>query len=122
MNLAQQAEADLSFTLEDVDNGFGVALTLTDDSSVDYAISVQTTDIGFFMDPETGIGVAGRTVEVVVRISTLAGLGGGYPSKDWTGQYTDTNGSTWAFAVQKNEPDRKLGVYKLTLEGFTSGA
>ena len=122
MNLIEQAESDLSFTLEDADNGFGVALTLIDGQANSYPVNVQTTDIGFFIDPQTGVGVAGRQVEITVRISTLTGLGGGYPSKNkddpWIGLYTDTNGNQYNVKVMQNRPDRKIGVYNLLLEAY----
>lgn len=117
MNLNALAESDLATTLEDVDTGFGVALILND-GTTDYPLNAQTTDIGFFIDPETGIGVAGRTVEITVRISTLTGLGGGEPKKTWTGSYTDTNGNSWNFGVQQGRPDRKLGIYNILIEGL----
>jgi len=117
MNLNALAEADLETTLEDVDSGFGVALLLND-GTTDFNLNAQTTDIGFFIDPETGIGVAGRTVEITIRISTLTGLGGGIPAKTWTGSYTDTNGNTWNFGVQQVRPDRKLGIYNILIEGL----
>jgi hypothetical protein len=118
MNLVTQAEADLSFTLEDKDNGFGVAITLIDELANSYEVNAQTTDVGFFIDPTTGEGVAGRQVTITVRISTLSDLGGGYPTKQWTALYTDTNGNAWTLKVQQNRPDRKLGVYNIIMEAF----
>ena len=117
MNILEQAEADLSETLEDIDNGFGVALVLNDGAN-DYSIAGQCADIGYFMDPETGIGVAGRTVEITVRISTLTGLGGGEPAKSWTCQYTDVRGVTYSARVKIVRPDRTLGVYNIVIEGM----
>jgi hypothetical protein len=118
MNLVTQAEADLQYILEDVETGFGVALTLIDAGNVNYPVNCQTTDVGFFVDPKTGEGVFGRQIEITVRISTLSGLGGGYPNKTWKALYTDTNGNTLTLKVQQNRPDRKLGVYNLLLEVF----
>lgn len=117
MNLSEQAETDLEFTLEDSITGFGIALILNDGTK-DYPLNCQTTDIGFFIDPETGIGVTGRTTEITARISTLTGLGGGIPAKSWTGQYIDTNGNIWNFGIQQNRSDRKLGVYNILIEGL----
>jgi len=51
MNLVEQAEADLSFTLEDKTSGFGVSVVLIDLSGTRYGeddeLIVQSTDIGF---------------------------------------------------------------------------
>ena len=123
MNLRLQAEADLDFTLEDQDDGFGVTLTLIDDQANNYQLIVQTADVGFFIDPQTGIGVYGRQIEVTVRIKTLTALGGGYPvggapGKAWKASYSDTSGKTWTLKVQQNKPDRSLGVYNLLMEAF----
>jgi len=118
MNIVEQAEKDLSFTLEDINNGFGVALTFIDGELNEYPVAVQTTDVGFFIDPQTGVGVAGRQVEITVRIKTLTDLGAGYPSKSWTALYTDTNGNAWKLKVQQPRPDRKLGVYNIIMEAY----
>jgi type V secretory pathway adhesin AidA len=116
MNLVKQAETDLNFTLEDKDTGFGIALTFKDEQLNTYDVNVQTTDIGFFIDPLTGQGVDARQVEVSVRISTLNSQGAGYPNKNWTVEYTDTNNKTWTMSIFKVRPDRKLGIYNLLLE------
>ena len=118
MNLVTQAEADLSFTLEDEINGFGVPIVLIDPDLNRYQLSIQSTDIGFLIDPQTGMGVAGRQVEVSIRISTLNGLGGGYPTKEWTAEYTDTNNKAWPISIQQVRPDRKLGLYNILMEIF----
>lgn len=116
MNLVQQAERDLSFTLEDIDNGFGVELILIDDEQNRYYLACQTTDIGFFTDPQTGVAVAGRQVEISFRISSLVAQGGTYPRKSWTVNYIDTNANEWKMKIQEDRPDRKIGIYNLLLE------
>lgn len=116
MNLSEQAELDLEFTLEDNINGFGIALVIYDELNNDYSLNAQTTDIGFFIDPQTGIGVAGRQVEITIRISTLTNQGAGIPEKDWKVEYTGTNKNLWNAYVQQVKPDRKLGIYNIILE------
>lgn len=118
MNLNVIAESDLSFTLEDSINGFGVTLIFIDGELNRYQLNTQTLDIGFFIDPQTGVAVAGRQIEITMRISTLNTLGGGYPGKSWSVEYIDTNGQTWNLKVIENRPDRKLGVYNMLLESL----
>lgn len=115
MNLIDLAESDLETTLEDVDNGFGWSITLND-GSTDYPVNGQTSDIGFFVDPQTGEGIQSRRVEISVRISTLAELSAGIPTKGWTAVFNDTNGNSWTLVIIHNIIDRKLGIYNLTAE------
>ena len=113
MNLLKQAEADLSFTLEDSENGFGVELTLIDEDLNEYEIKGMASDIGFFFDPESGIGVVGRQVTITIRISSLEV----YPTQNWKCTYKDTNNNIWnCFIAEKPKTDRTLGVYLITLE------
>jgi hypothetical protein len=124
MNLVAQAEQDLTFTLEDKNNGFGIELTFfdgrvdEDDAPISNKIICQTTDIGYFIDPQTGCGVAGRQVELTCRISRLDNLGYSYPKKNWIIEYKDTNNNTYNLSIQQVRPDRKLGVYNLLVEGY----
>jgi len=74
MNLNSIAEADLVFTLEDTANGFGVDLDFLDSESAERTASCSTTDISYFIDPQTGEGVSSRQVEITARMSTLAAL------------------------------------------------
>lgn len=119
MNILEQAESDLSFTLEDSDNGFGVELTLIDADEEEYDIVAKTADTGFFFDPTSGIGAVGRRCEITVRISTLTDLSGGYPKKDWKCSYTDVNGNIWLTRIAAPPmTDRTLGVYLILLEAM----
>lgn len=120
MNLNLQAEKDLEFTLEDSKYGFGILLNFYDNDLNEFPLIAQTTDIGFFIDPQSGVGVAGRQVEVSIRINSLELLGGGYPCKkdNWTVGYVDTNNKTWKTKIQQNRPDRKIGIYNLLLEAY----
>ena len=114
MNIVEQAEKDLSFTLEDKDNGFAVDAILTDPNNVSYTIKAQTTDIGFFIDPGAGVGIRGRNVEIVFRLSTLLAQGATLPiKKNWKFQFVNVNIETWDFAVELIDVDRKLGVVKM---------
>lgn len=117
MNLVEQAEADLSFTLEDVDNGFGVALQFRDSSKVIQTVNCQSTDIGYLIDPETGQAVIGRTAEAVGRITSFNSLNIPVPTKNTSLNFV-TGGVTYTAKVQENFIDRKLGLYKMTLEAL----
>ena len=118
MNILEQAESDLSFVLEDSKTGFGVDIVLKDNVGGVFPVVGQTNDIGFFIDPQSGVGVAGRNVNVTVRISTLTGLGGGIPTKKWIVEYTGKDGNTYKSRVQQVKPDRHLGVYNMILESL----
>lgn len=121
MNLVAQAEADLSFTLEDIDNGFGLALQFKDTSGDFQTVNCQSTDIGFFVDPSTGAAVAGRQVEVTSRITTFGTLNIPYPTKNTFVKYITTKGDQSNMKVQQVRPDRKLGIYNLVLEVLKNG-
>lgn len=122
MNLIEQAEADLSFTLEDSVNGFGVVLQFQDNTKTYVDVTSQTTDIGFFQDLDTGEGVLGRTVEIVSRLSTMNLLNIPYPTKQTIIIYTTTGGIESKLKVQGIMPDRKLGVIRLVLEAAKDGS
>jgi len=122
MNLNEIAEADLSFTLEDSENGFGVDLTLKDLNDNEYPVSLQTNDISFFIDLQSGASVYSRQVELNGRISTITALASDLPAKNWKVDYIDTNGVSWSAIVVNISPDRKLGIYKLILGSFNKNA
>lgn len=112
MNLLKIAESDLSFTLEDSETGFGIDLTFIDQDLNEYKVTGKISDIGFFIDLQSGVGVSGRTCELTIRISSLTE----YPKKSWKCIYTDTNGNEWNCYVADVKPDRTLGIYLITLE------
>jgi hypothetical protein len=119
MNIVEIAENDLSFVLEDKDSGFGIVAKLIDPDGVRYgdddSIIGQTTDIGFFIDPDTGIGVRGRNAEIVFRYSTIISKTGVIPTKAWRFEFNDTNGNPWLYVANLIDTDRKLGVIRINL-------
>lgn len=121
MNLNTIAESDLSFVIEDCDNGFGVNITFRTNGG-EYPVVMQTTDIGYFIDLQSGTSVRGRTVELNGRISTIESLADDIPDKTWLVDYVDTNGKTWSASVADVFADRKLGIYKVILEAFNKNA
>jgi hypothetical protein len=121
MNINDIAEEDLSFIIEDKENGTGVDLLLYDEDSNEYPVVAIVNDIGYFIDPATGVGVVGRTVEATVRISSLSALSNDDPpSVDWMAKYTDKSGETWNMGVASPpRVDRTLGIYLITFESVT---
>lgn len=122
MNLVEQAEADLDFTLEDKDTGFGVAIVLIDTDGNRYGESdeliVQSTDIGFGIDPQTGILLEGGTAEINIRLSTLISVvGATLPGKGWKVEINNeyTENVTRTFELRDKPVDTKLGIFKMTL-------
>lgn len=118
MSLIEQAELDLEEILENTDD-FGINLKFIDENLIEYEVVGSCSDIGFFFDPETGVGVVGRKCNIVVRIRSLNDLNAGYPDKNWKCIYTDTNNIEWTTAIaEKPTTDRTLGVYFIMLEAM----
>lgn len=115
MNLNEIAESDLEITLEDNLTGFGVSLVFYTSFGLPKTIVCNTTDISYFIDPETGQGVESRTVEITGRITTFESNDVS-PAKGSIVKYYDTAGIEYKSCVQHIMPDRKLGVYKMILE------
>ena len=122
MNIVEQAEADLGFTLEDKDNGFGIAIVLIDPSGNRFGeadeLIVQSTDIGFGIDPQTGVLMDGGTAEINLRLSTLISVAGAaLPEKGWKVEvnHTETENVTRTYELRDKFVDRKLGIFKMAL-------
>jgi hypothetical protein len=122
MNIIDTAESDLSFILEDKNNGFGVQVVLISLTGVRYGendeLIGQTTDIGFRIDPQTGTLIVGRTAEINLRESTVLNVIGSLPKKGWKAEITHskTDNVKWTFVLREGiANDRQLGVIKLPL-------
>ncbi len=119
MNLVTQAEADLSFTLEDKTSGFGVKIVLIALDGTRYGdndeLIGKTTDIGFRIDPQTGSLFVGRTAEVDLRLSRVLSVVGEIPSRGWKVEMTSGEQS-WTFTLREGTADdRKIGIFKMIL-------
>lgn len=119
MNLASLAESDLKITLEDSETGGAELYTLYSPKGDAYPVSGIGGDIGFLLDAN-GEPVQGRSIIRTCRISTVEKYetqdsGKLFPSKGWRAEIRDVNGKLWKTNVVRNEPDRALGVYRLTL-------
>lgn len=115
MNLNEIAESDLEITLEDNITGFGVSLIFYTNFGLPKNIICETTDISYFIDPETGHGVSSRTVEIVGRITTFESNNVS-PAKGSIVKYYDTKEIEYKSCIKQIMPDRKLGIYKIILE------
>lgn len=126
MSIRLLAEKDLATVLEDAKFGFGWAITLTDPSGhSDESLVGQSNDISQVIDPETGQLVSGRAAHVTLRISSLTAAGfSDLPrsvsgnSLPWVVKFQDINGNDHTFRVRQSDPDRALGVVRLTLEAY----
>ena len=119
MNLVEQAEADLSFTLEDKTSGFGIKIVLIALDGTRYGdndeLIGKTTDIGFRIDPQTGTLIVGRTAEVDLRLSTVLDVVGEMPIRGWKVEMTSGEQS-WTFTLREGTADdRKMGIFKMVL-------
>ena len=119
MNLVEQAEADLSFTLEDKTSGFGIKIVLIALDGTRYGdddeLIGKTTDIGFRIDPQTGTLIVGRTAEVDLRLSTVLDVVGEMPIRGWKVEMTSGEQS-WTFTLREGTADdRKMGLFKMVL-------
>jgi hypothetical protein len=118
MNILDQAEKDLSFTIEDKNNGFGVELKFIDKDN-EMTVIASVNDTGYFIDPQTGVGVAGRRADVSIRMSTILALSNNDPPDNtWNVEFTDKNNDTWKMSVIDVMPDRTLGLFYITLEAY----
>jgi len=115
MNLNDIAESDLDFTLEDTETGFGVDLIFLDSENEEITIPCQTTDISYFIEPETGQGIESRTIEIIGRIKTFENNDVS-PAKGAIVKYYDTNSNLYKSCIRQVMPDRKIGILKIILE------
>lgn len=123
MSLRLQAEADLSFILEDATAGFGWAITVTNPAGESRSLTGFSNDVAQFIDPDTGQVVSGRQASVALRLSSIYEQGFELPRgiadsslKPWLVQFDDINGSAYTFKVAESNPDRALGIITLLLE------
>lgn len=117
MNILHQAEEDLTFTLEDKENGFAVEFEFIDKANnLNERINCNCSDIGLLIDITSGATVSARQVEITARIKTLKELGFNYPSNSWQVKYKNVNNGEFCFSIKEVRPDRTLGVYNFVLE------
>lgn len=119
MDLHALAEADLGRTLE----ADGRTVTVTNPEGVSATLQAIGNDISLLIDPETGVPVSGRNVNVALRVSSLrdAGLDIPFGVEDgaqvpWVVEYTTVTGETITTKVMASNPDRSMGLVTCRLE------
>jgi hypothetical protein len=113
MNVRELAESDLRYTLENL-NGSGVEFTLIDPAGTAYTITGAVGDIGILYE-STGEAVRNRSIVCVCRMRSLSALTQETPERGWRAVVSDLQGRTVKLFVTGNDPDRTLGVYRLTM-------
>ncbi len=117
MNLIDQAEQDLSFTLEDKENGFGQVFTVENSVGVWVEITCKSSDISYFVDLQTEAPVDSRQVNISVRMSTLESLNIPTVTEETIFKFGE-----YPHKVQRIYPDKTRGVLDLDLEAFKYGS
>jgi hypothetical protein len=107
------AENDLAQTLEDPDSG--TPYTLIDPSGVEFPVIGTFGDVGFLLNPDTGLPVEGRSITAAYRMKTLAELTADIPSKGWKAKARDLSGKEYVLYIVRYEPDRTMGIGRITL-------
>lgn len=128
MNFLQIAQQDKAFTLKDSDYGFGTVITITDPDLLSAEVTGRTNDINLLIDPDTGVGVSGRTAEISIDMQELTEKGftslptgqSDKTKKPWIVSYTDQLSNTHTFKVMEGNPDRTLGIVLCTLEFYSA--
>jgi hypothetical protein len=115
MNLREIAESDLAYTLEDT-GGAGTPYTLIDPVGNEYALIGTYKDIGYLQDEENSVPVQGRTVTVTYRQSSLLRQTARKPEQGWRVRIIGFGGVEHILSVIHYDPDRSLGIGRLTLE------
>jgi hypothetical protein len=124
VGLLETAAADLAGILSDDVGGFAVPITLVDPSGNQATINGLANDIGFTINPETGVAVSGQKATVALPIRALTGAGLGQPqgvasakSRPWTVTFTLSTGVEQTFKVASTMPDA-LGCLVCHLETY----
>ena len=125
-NLRTKAASDLSFTLQDNENGFGWPMIIEDNQSnvigndVDDPFYGQVGRVHFFIDPDTGVGVEGNFAHVAARMSDLidAGMDVDNGGKGWFVTTADINGGVRSYSVKLMTPDHTIGLLTIICDNI----
>lgn len=126
MNFLKIAQQDKSFTLKDSEFGFGTVITITDPDLLSADVTGRTNDIGFAIDPGTGVAVSGRTATIAIDMQELTDKGftslpvaqTDKTKEPWLVEYIDQLGNAHVFIVSEGNPDRTLGIVLCTLQFY----
>lgn len=119
MNLRELAENDLFFVLEDACSS-GSRFVLQDARGQSFDLIGQVGDVSYLLDGD-GAPVQGRMITVSYRISSLAALTAAVPKRGWRVVLKDLTGRVDTLFVVRYEPDRTLGIGRLTLAFNSAG-
>jgi len=112
-NVRDLAAADLKDIIED-ESGAGTPYTLINDAG-EYPVVGTFGDIGSLTDPITGEAIQDRSIEATVIMETITAAAGKIPARGWRVRITGLDGKEITLYVQRNEPDRSVGLCRLTL-------
>lgn len=122
MSLYDLASTHNRFILENSATGFGVPMTLTAPDGSSQEITGMAADIGQVLDPDTGLTVSGRTVNITLHAdSILIGTPKGVPdiaSKPWLIEFELPTGGIGVFKIMERETD-KLGSINFFCEVYS---
>jgi hypothetical protein len=113
MGIRELAESDLAKTLED-QNGAGTPYILSD-GTADYTVTGTFGDIAYLFNPGIGNTVQAGTITATYRIKTLRDQTEKIPERGWKVRAFDLAGKEQVLHVTRYEPDRTIGIARLTL-------
>lgn len=95
------------------DEGGGCSITLIN-SDGEHRLPGLYSDIGSLVDPLTGEPVQGRSIEITVSAIYLNTVLTKTPARGWQARL-EKDGQVITLFVQRNEYDRTVELYRLTL-------
>jgi hypothetical protein len=113
MGIRELAESDLAKTLEDL-NGAGTPYILSD-GAADYTVAGTFGDIAYLFNPGMGNTVQTGAITATYRIRTLRDQTEKTPERGWKARVFDLAGKEQTLYVARYEPDRTIGIARLTL-------
>jgi hypothetical protein len=114
MGIREEAAADLSFILSDVD-GPASSFVLIAPDGPEYPVAGIIGDIGFLLDQNTGVAIQGRTIEASYATRGLREQTEREPERGWRCKSWDLTGEEYTLFVTRYEPDRTVGVARIKL-------
>ena len=114
MNLRETAAADVKSILEYI-NGAGTPFILIDRDKTEYPMTGSYGDIGYLLNPATGEAIQGRTIQAAFCMASLEAYTSNEPDRGWNFKIFDLSGKETKLFVIKYEPDRTIGIGRITL-------
>lgn len=126
MNIRDLAAQDFLNIVNDQNSGFGVPVALISPDGNAQPLSGLTTDISSYLDPETGVLVAGRVASVTFANNAIREAGfsempvavADSNKRPWVVCFRDPEGIPYLFKVVKAMPDRAISGIVLELEVY----